>query len=101
MTLYASKIVVIANTKRVLAMNPPAEFKIKYLEYFDKFTDRWLTADLIAMIEPLKPQGVSIWDEVKKLGWQEAFNVVSRPAVWSAFTALHPTFETVTKAIGR
>src|SRR5262245_58266494 len=87
-------IVIISHAKRALLMpDCPADFRLKVLEYVEKFTDQWLTAERIAQIEPMRPEGEAIVDEARKLGWFEAFKVFARPDVWAALVALHPSFQ--------
>jgi hypothetical protein len=92
-------IIMISKAKYAMTGQIPAEFKLKFLEHLDKQADRWLTAELIAQIEPMKRDGLDLVAEAMKLGPQEAFNLMQRDHVWAAFCALHPSFLAVTSAI--
>jgi hypothetical protein len=67
------------------------------MEYFDKWADGWLAADLIALIEPMRPEGEEIVNEAKKLGWSKAFDLFASRDVFLAFAAQHPSFLQVAK----
>jgi hypothetical protein len=60
-------------------------------EYLEKFTDAWLTAKAVAMIEPMRDDGYEIVKEARKLGCQKAFDPFAKHEVFSAFVALNPS----------
>jgi hypothetical protein len=86
--LYA--LVVISITKRMLAMEIPAEYRLKFLEHLDKNASRdpWLNAEMIAAIEPICNKGYEIVREANKLG-PKAIDVYA--ANFSTFAVLNPS----------
>ena len=83
--------VVISHAKRMLTEDCPAEFRLQVLQYFDKWVDAHLTAERIALIEPMCAEGETLFNEVRKVGIPKAFDVLARPDVFNAFVALNPS----------
>jgi hypothetical protein len=68
-----------------------SEYRFRFLNYLDKLADAWLTAEAVAMIEPICDDGYEIVKEARKLGWQKAFDTFAKHEVFSAFVALNPS----------
>ncbi len=66
---YLYTLVMMSITKRMLAMDIPAEYRLKFLEHLDKNATRdiWLNAEMIAAIEPICDKGYEIVREANKL----------------------------------
>jgi hypothetical protein len=84
--------VIISHAKRMLTFEDcPAEFRLQVLQYFDKWVDTHLTAERIALIEPMCAEGETLFNEVRKVGYPKVFDVLARPDVFNAFVALNPS----------
>jgi hypothetical protein len=91
--------------KRYLAGDIPTEYRFRFLQWLEKFeklSDGWLTADAIAMIDPMCDDGYEIVTEARKLGgdsakerWPKAFAIFKKHEIFSAFVALNPSLLTV------
>ncbi|MCK1337946.1 hypothetical protein IVB38_18450 [Bradyrhizobium sp. 38] len=67
---YKYTVVIISNTKRVLPEDPPLEFKLKFLIISTPASnpnDAWLTAEVIAAIDPMCDHGQEMVREAAKL----------------------------------
>jgi hypothetical protein len=84
-------LVVFSVVKRYLAEEMPTEYRFRFLQYLDRLSADWLTAESVAMIEPMCDDGYEIVKEAKKLGWQKAFDTFVKHEVFSAFVALNPS----------
>jgi hypothetical protein len=84
-------LVVFSIVKRYLAEEMSSEYRLRFLGYLDKLADAWLTAEAVAMIEPMCDDGYEIVTEARKLGWQKAFDTFAKYEVFSAFVALNPS----------
>lgn len=76
--------------------NMPAEMRLEFLRHLDKMTDQWLTAEVIAMIEPIDKDGLKLYDEIAKLGWKQvardgALDVLAKK--FDVFAALNPSLQ--------
>jgi hypothetical protein len=81
--------------KRYLAQDIPAEFRLRFLQYFERFeqlTGGWLSADAVAMIEPICDNGYEIVEETRKLvPPKQLLGVLAEPEAFSVFAALNPS----------
>jgi hypothetical protein len=81
--------------KRYLAENIPTEFRFRFLQYFEKFeglTNGWLSADAVAMIDPICDSGYEIVQETRKLvPSKELLGVLAKQEVFIVFAALNPS----------
>lgn len=84
-------LVVFSIVKRYLGEEMSPEYRLRFLNYLDKLSDSWLTAEAVAMIEPICDDGYEIVKEARKLGWQKAFDTFAKHEVFSAFVALNPS----------
>jgi hypothetical protein len=50
---YRWTLIAISENKRWLSTNIPAELRLRMLEFFDRCTDSFLTAEAIAQVEPM------------------------------------------------
>lgn len=78
-------LVSVSVTKRMLASKIPTEYRLAFLEHLDGMTkgdDRWLTADMIAAVEPMCGKGYEMIREANKLG----------PKALDAYAKFFPTF---------
>ncbi len=84
-------LVMISITKRWLAMELPAFYRLKFLEHLDKMTTgdgAWLTAEMIAAIEPVCDKGHEMVCEANKLG-DKALDAYAK--FFSTFAVLNPS----------
>jgi hypothetical protein len=90
---YLYTLVMMSITKRMLTMEIPAEYRLKFLEHLDKNATRdiWLNTDMIAAIEPICDKGYEIVHEANKLG-PKALDVYA--ANFSTFAVLNPSLIT-------
>jgi hypothetical protein len=90
---YKYTLVVISEIKRTLAEKIPAEFRLKFLEHLDKWAAddgrTWLTAEMIAAIEPMCDKGNEIAREAKKLPRGKFLDVYAE--TFSTFAVLNPS----------
>jgi hypothetical protein len=88
---YKYTLVSISITKRMLEMEIPAEYRLKFLEHLDKreSSDIWLTAEMIAAIEPICDKGYEIVREAKKLPNGKYLDVYAER--FSTFAVLNPS----------
>jgi hypothetical protein len=90
-------LVIISETKRLLAMNLSAEHRLRFLEFLDNCTDNVLTAETISIIEPMSDEAYEMVKEARKLGTKKALDVLARWEVFNAFIALNPSILTAIK----
>lgn len=87
---YTAKIVSVV--KRTLAQDIPAEYRFKFLNQLDELasggSDNWLTADMIAAIEPMCDHGDEMFSEASKLDR----GVPGKPAMFRALDKFFPAF---------
>ena len=85
-------------TKRILAEEMPPEYRVKFLEHLDKMRQgedrKWLTADMIAALEPMCDKAAEIASEMRKLG-PKALDAYAK--FFSTFAALNPSLVAVLK----
>jgi hypothetical protein len=90
-------IIFISIVKMLLADEMSSAHRLKFLEWLDKCGDQWLTADMVAVIEPMCADGYEIVREAQKLGAGKMFDVFARWEVFNAFIALNPSILTAIK----
>jgi hypothetical protein len=84
-------LVMISVIKRFLAEESTTPFyRLKFLEFLDKFSDAWLTPAAVGMIEPMCDDGYEIVKEARQLGSKQ-FDTYAKHEVFSAFAALNPS----------
>jgi hypothetical protein len=85
--------------KRYLAQDIPADFRLRFLQYFEKFeglTDGWLSADAVAMIDPICDNGYEIVEETRKLvPPKQLFEMLAKLEAFHVFAALNPSLTKV------
>jgi hypothetical protein len=89
---YKYTLVMVSATKRMLAQKIPAEFRLKYLEHLDRMTARdspWLTAEMIAAVEPACDKAYEIMHEAQKLPDGKFLDVYAQN--FSTFALLNPS----------
>jgi hypothetical protein len=97
---YRYTVVIVSIIKRSLAADIPAEYRLKFLNQLDQMAsgwDGWLTADMIATIEPMCDRGHEMYTEAAKLdrgkpGQPAMFDALNK--FFSAFCVLNPTLIT-------
>jgi|tagenome__1003787_1003787.scaffolds.fasta_scaffold20906038_2 hypothetical protein len=81
---YKYTMVIISIIKRALAEDIPAEYRLKFLNQLDGMVNRgdaWLTAAVIAAIEPMCDGGNEMYREAAKLtGASQAARECSTPS---------------------
>jgi hypothetical protein len=84
-------------TKRLLAEEMPAAYRMQFLEHLEKMGTRepWITAAMIAAIHPLCDKGYEMVCEAQKLGANKALDAYAK--FFPAFAALNPSLVTVLK----
>ncbi|MEH2570252.1 hypothetical protein [Bradyrhizobium sp. AZCC 2289] len=90
-------LVVISIAKRYLACEIDDFYRLKFLEFLDKWArdDNWLTVDMIAAIEPVCDNGYEIVCEAQKLGAKKSLDVYAE--VFPTFAVLNPSLITALK----
>jgi hypothetical protein len=90
---YKYTLVVISEIKRTLAEKIPAEYRLKFLEYLDKWAAddgrTWLTSEMIAAIKPMCDKGNEIAREAKKLPRGKFLDVYAE--TFPTFAVLNPS----------
>jgi hypothetical protein len=84
-------LVSISLTKYALQGEMPAEMRLQFLTYLEKFTDQYLTTEIIAMVEPMDARGFELSTEARKLGPYKALDLYSDK--WDVFAALNPSLQ--------
>jgi hypothetical protein len=82
-------LVLISLTKRILKEEMPASYRLQFLEHLEKIGDKWLTAEMVASIEPVCDKGYEIIREVQKLGANKALDVYAKH--FKTFATLNPS----------
>ena len=79
-TGYKYTLVLISLVKRMLTEEMPASYRFNFLERLDRMPagTTWLTADMIAAIEPVCDKGHEIIHEAQKLGAKKALDVYAQ-----------------------
>jgi hypothetical protein len=90
-------LVVISETKRMLLGNVPTEHRLRFLEFLDHCTDTFLTAEVVAGVEPMCDEAYEMVKEARKLGAGKALDVFAKWEVFNAFIALNPSILTAIK----
>ena len=90
-------LIAISENKRWLSTNIPAEIRLRILEFFDRCTDNFLTAEAIAQVEPMCDEAYEMAKEARKLGPKKALDVFAKWEVFTAFVALNPSLLTAIK----
>ena len=91
---HRNLLVLVSIAKRWLAEDIEAEFRFRYLEYFERFgklTNGWLSAEVVTMIDPICDNGIEIWQETRGLAAQERNRMIDKPEVFSVLAALNPS----------
>jgi hypothetical protein len=93
---YKYSLVMVSITKRALAGDIPSEFRMKFLDHLDKLTapseSFWLTADMIAAVEPMCDKGDELAREAQVLGSSKFLDAYAE--FFPAFAALNPSLIT-------
>ncbi|MCW2219508.1 hypothetical protein M2232_003040 [Bradyrhizobium japonicum] len=55
--------------KRALQGEMPADMRLDFLTHLEKMIDNVVTAEIIAMIEPMDDDGYELFREIQKLGY--------------------------------
>lgn len=94
-------LVLVSIAKRYLADGISTEFSLRFLEAFERFeklTEGWLSAEVVAMIDPICDNGYKIWEETRPLkNPQERNRMIEAPEVFSVLAALNPSLLRVIK----
>lgn len=88
---YKYTVVIISTTKRALAGNMSAEYRLEFLNRLDRMagnSETWLTADVIAAIEPMCEAGMEMYSEAAKLDR----GTPGRPGFLDALANFFPAF---------
>jgi hypothetical protein len=86
MTLVSASI-----TKRALQSEMPPAMRLAFLGHLDKMVDQTLTAEIIAMIEPMDDNAFELTREARKLGHSNALDVYADK--WDVFAGLNPSLQ--------
>jgi hypothetical protein len=85
-------LVSISVTKRMLEQKIPTAYRFKFLEHLDGMTTKsesWLTAEMIAAVEPICDKGYEMVREAQKLGGHKALDAYAE--FFSTFAVLNPS----------
>jgi hypothetical protein len=91
---YRNLLVLYSVVKRYLAQDIPTEFRLRYLQSFERFeqlTGGWLSADVVAMIDPICDNGYEIVEETRKLPVKQRLDVLAKPEIFRVVAALNPS----------
>ena len=91
-------LVLVSIAKRWLSEDIEVEFRLRFLEAFERFeklTNGWLSAETVTMIDPMCDNGIEVWQETRGLVAQERIKVMDRPEVFSVLAALNPSLLSV------
>lgn len=84
-------LVMISLTKRVLAEQMPASYRVQFLDHLEKMgsQDQFITPDVISAVEPVCDKGYEMILEAQKLGAAKALDAYAE--FFPAFAALNPS----------
>jgi hypothetical protein len=91
---YKYTVIIISVIKRTLAQDIPPEYRLKFLNQLDAMTSSgqegyaWLTADMIAAIDPMCDRGDEMFSEASKLDRGRP----GQPAMFDALNKFFPAF---------
>jgi hypothetical protein len=88
---YKYTVVIISSTKHALTLGLPAEYRLDFLDRLDRMAnngDTWLTADIIASIDPMCQAGLEMFREASKLDRGKP----GKPGMLDALTKFFPAF---------
>lgn len=88
---YAYTLVVVSLIKRWVNQDIPDEYRLKFLEWFDRMKGgpyQWLTADMIAAVSPMCDRGYEIYSEASKLDRGKP----GKPGMFDALAKFFPAF---------
>jgi hypothetical protein len=77
--------------KHALQGDMPPQMRLEFLGHLDKMVDRILTAEIIAMVEPMYSRGLELSMEAQKLGRSKALDVYADK--WDVFARLNPSLQ--------
>lgn len=80
--------------KLALKGEMPAPLRLRFLSALEKMVDGSLTAEIIAMVDPIDPRGFELTREAAKLGYlnrPSAFDVYANK--FEVFAALNPSLQ--------
>jgi hypothetical protein len=77
--------------KHALLGEMPPAMRLELLGYLDKMIDRIVTAEIIAMVEPMDSRGLELSMEAQKLGRFKALDVYADK--WDVFARLNPSLQ--------
>jgi hypothetical protein len=88
---YKYTLVLASVTKRVLLQQMPENYRLEFLGHLEKMThgEQWLTAEMIAAVEPMDDKGEEIAAEIRKVGPQKALDVYAE--TFTVFATLNPS----------
>jgi hypothetical protein len=99
---YQYMLVMISITKRALAGEIPSEFRMQFLEHLDKLTtpsdSLWLSADMVAAVEPMCEKGNELAREAQALGTGKSLHVRSL-SVFDAYAKFFPAFASLNPSL--
>ena len=89
-TGYKYSVIIISHTKRGLAGELPANYRLEFLNRLDQMAnkDSWLTADMIAAINPMCEAALEMFREAAKLDRGKS----GRPGMLDALAKFFPAF---------
>ena len=84
-------LVLISVTKRLLAEEMPAAYRMQFLEHLENMGkhDMWITDEVIAAVEPVCDKGFEMICEAQKLGAKKSLDAYAE--FLPAFAALNPS----------
>jgi hypothetical protein len=87
---YKYTVVIISHTKRALAEEIPAKWRLEFLNRLDQMAnkDPWLTEDMVAAVDPMCDAGLEMVREAAKLDKGSP----GRPGMLDAFAKFFPAF---------
>ena len=91
---YKYTVIIVSVIKRTLAQDIPAEYRLKFLNRLDGMVSSgpdgyaWLTADMVAAIEPMCDRGDEMFREASKLDRGRP----GQPAMFAALDKFFPAF---------
>lgn len=93
---YRYTLVLISIVKRSLEMEIPSDYRLKFLEHLDRMPAKesgtWLTAEMVAAVDPICNKAYEIVDEARKLGAPKALDIYADQ--FPVFAGLNPSLMT-------
>lgn len=96
-------LVLASHVKRILLWELSPEWRLDFLKHLEKMADGTLTADVLALVEPMDDEGAELLNEARKLGYgpfrPNMFTVLDQK--FEVFAALNPSLKLAVDEMNR